>query len=328
MSDGERGGGTETTGMAADGNVGDGGVNAAMNAGGGRGDDAHGHPVTLRRQEDEQPSGGTDERPEYVDFSVEDFPGGLQGCLEAILMSCDQPQQPHDLARVLAVDDDAVMDALRRIRARYEAGAGPGNAVCGFELHCSARGWQFCSRPEYESVVAAFVHDGQTAHLSQAALEVLSVVAYKQPVTRAGIASIRGVASDRVVRSLCMRGLIREQGVDEDTRAALLVTTDVFLENMGLPSLDDLPSLAPFLPSVHSVIDEAEDHGGRLRDDGGFDGNLGGSRDGGVDVGVDGSAGGSAGGSFDSSADRSRDGSAGGNPDGGSGDGSRTGGRV
>ena len=151
-------------------------------------------------------------------------------------------------------------------------------------------------------------------------MEVLAVVAYKQPVTRAGIASIRGVASDRVVRSLCMRGLIREQGVDEDTRAALLVTTDVFLENMGLPSLDDLPSLAPFLPSVHSVIDEAEDHGGRLRDDGGFDGNLGGSRDGGVDGGVDGS--------FDSSADRSRDGGADGDPDGESGDGSRTGGRV
>ena len=92
--------------------------------------------------------------------------------------------------------------------------------------------------------------DGQTARLSQAALEALAIVAYRQPVTRAQVAAIRGVNSDGVIRSLTVRGLIKEDGVDPESRAALLVTSEFFLDQMGLKSLDELPSLAPFLPSV------------------------------------------------------------------------------
>lgn len=189
-----------------------------------------------------------DTRPEYVDFSVDDFPGGLRACLEAVLMVADQPQQAGDLARVLALDEPVVADALESLRCRYE------DERRGFELRHTARGWQFANRAVFEPVVSAFVTDGQTARLSQAALEALAIIAYKQPVTRAQVAAIRGVNSDGVIRSLAVRGLIREDGVDPDSRAALLVTSGLFLEKMGLDSLDQLPSLAPFLPDSAAAV--------------------------------------------------------------------------
>ncbi|MCH4209302.1 SMC-Scp complex subunit ScpB [Bifidobacterium sp.] len=236
-------------------------------------------------------------RPEYVDFDVEDFPGGLRGCLEAILMVADQPQQSADLARVLAVDETQVDEAMEALRADYDgrrgaagrdeaaddvAAANPadrvetsssddsGNAIDisnptgmlrGFELRHTARGWQFANRAEYEPVVAAFVTDGQTARLSQAALEALAIIAYRQPVTRAQVAAIRGVNSEGVIRSLIVRGLIREEGVDPESRAALLITSGLFLEHMGLDSLDQLPSLAPFLPSISEMEHDEVGHG-------------------------------------------------------------------
>ena len=181
--------------------------------------------------------------PEYVDFAVDDFPGGLPACLEAILMVADQPQTATELARILALDRNTVEEALRALHDDYE---GPR----GFELRRTARGWQFASRAAFEPVVSSFVTDGQTARLSQAALEALAIVAYRQPVTRAQVAAIRGVNSDGVIRSLTVRGLIKEDGVDPESRAALLVTSEFFLDQMGLKSLDELPSLAPFLPSV------------------------------------------------------------------------------
>lgn len=196
--------------------------------------------------EHDEMTAGTHEaasRPEYVDFAVDDFPGGLDACLEAVLMVADQPQVEADLARVLAVGEREVGEALERMQASYD------NENRGFELRHTARGWQFANRVDFEPVVAAFVTDGQTARLSQAALEALAIVAYKQPVTRAQVAAIRGVNSDGVVRSLTVRGLVREEGADPESRAALLVTTPVFLEKMGLDSLDQLPSLAPFMPS-------------------------------------------------------------------------------
>jgi segregation and condensation protein B len=213
-------------------------------------------------------------RPEYVDFDVEDFPGGLRGCLEAILMVADQPQQSADLARVLAVDEVQVDEALTVLQEDYDGRgnisehgiAGQGNdsgssvdangsagILRGFELRRTARGWQFANRADYEPVVAAFVTDGQTARLSQAALEALAIIAYRQPVTRAQVAAIRGVNSDGVIRSLVVRGLIREEGIDPESRAALLVTSGLFLEHMGLDSLDQLPSLAPFMPPISEM---------------------------------------------------------------------------
>lgn len=187
---------------------------------------------------------------------VRDYPGGLRGCLEAILMAADQPQTAADLARILATDEKEIVSTLESLRDDYT------QRHCGFELRRSARGWQYASRAIYEPVVAAFVSDSQTARLSQAALEALAIIAYRQPVTRARIAAVRGVNSDGVIRSLAVRGLIRQCGVDPQTRAALLATTDLFLDYMGLESLDQLPPLAPFLPqsadAVGTVADGAE----------------------------------------------------------------------
>ncbi|PJM72620.1 SMC-Scp complex subunit ScpB [Bifidobacterium primatium] len=172
------------------------------------------------------------------------FPGGLGACLEAILMVADHPCGADELARVLAADVESIEHALKSLQDRYDDETTPH----GFELRHTARGWQFASRREFEPVVTAYLGGGQTARLSQAALETLAIVAYQQPVTRAQVAAIRGVNSDGVIRSLAMRELIAERGVDDETHAALLVTSDLFLEHMGLRSLDELPSLAPFLP--------------------------------------------------------------------------------
>lgn len=193
-----------------------------------------------------------------LSFDVDLLPGGLQACLEAVLMVADQPQHSDDLARVLGVDGARVCAALVSLQEQYD-GMRPDCGRRGFELRHTARGWQFCSRAVYEPVVCAFVNEGQAAKLSQAALEALAIVAYQQPITRAGVAAIRGVNSDGVIRSLTARGLIREFGVDADTRAALLVTSPLFLEKMGLDSLDQLPRLAPFMPKAGDVIDEADE---------------------------------------------------------------------
>ena len=106
------------------------------------------------------------------------------------------------------------------------------------------------TRPDYAPWVTAFLLDGQRSRLSQAALETLAVIAYRQPVTRARVSAIRGVNVDGVVRTLTSRGLIVEIGTDPDTGGGLFRTTDLFLEKMGLRSLDELPSLAPLLPDL------------------------------------------------------------------------------
>ncbi len=121
-------------------------------------------------------------RPEYVDFDVDGFLGGLPACLEAVLMVCDQPQQAADLARVLAVDEERVTAALETLQRDYDGSDASGRAPRGFELRRTARGWQFSSRAVFEPVVSAFVTDGQTARLSQAALEALAIIAYRQPI--------------------------------------------------------------------------------------------------------------------------------------------------
>lgn len=191
---------------------------------------------------------GADGAPQETRGGVEDYPGGLKACLEAVLMASDRPVTAGELAKVLDVDETIVCRALERLADSYEV------SRRGFALRRGVRGWQFASRAEYEPVVRAFVADGQTTRLSQAALEALAVIAYRQPVTRAQVAAVRGVNSDGVVRSLLVRGLVREDGADPESRAALLVTTEPFLESMGIASLDDLPSLAPFLPEAADAI--------------------------------------------------------------------------
>ena len=141
--------------------------------------------------------------------------------------------------------------ALHSLRDEYDAGAR------GFDLREVADGWRLYSRDEFAGYVERFVLDGQRARLTQAALETLAVIAYRQPVTRSRISAIRGVSVDAVMRTLLTRGLVEECGADPDTGGGLYRTTSLFLEKMGLRSLDELPSLAPLLPDT-SQLDDVE----------------------------------------------------------------------
>ncbi|TDE88124.1 SMC-Scp complex subunit ScpB [Occultella glacieicola] len=183
--------------------------------------------------------------------SVLDAPGGLHAALEAILMVTETPIAAAQLATVLAVPEAAVAGALADLVAEYTGGPRPR----GFELREAAGGWRFYSAPAFAAAVDAFVLDGQTARLTQASLETLAVIAYRQPVARGRIAAIRGVNVDSVVRTLLTRGLIEEAGTDPESGAILYRTSSYFLERLGLRSLEDLPPLAPYLPDIDAFDD-------------------------------------------------------------------------
>jgi segregation and condensation protein B len=173
---------------------------------------------------------------------LSDRPENLAAALEAILLVVDEPVSDDQLAEVVDVPVAEVTDALMALAAGYaEQGR-------GFDLRRAAGGWRFYTRGEYSSYVERFVLDGQSVRLTQAALETLAVIAYQQPVTRSRMSAIRGVSCDGVVRTLMTRGLIEECGTQPDSGAFLYRTTPLFLEKLGLDSLDELPPLAPFLP--------------------------------------------------------------------------------
>lgn len=181
----------------------------------------------------------------------------LRPALEAILMVTDEPLDQVRLASVVGHPVDAVEAALEALAAEYaEQGR-------GFDLRSVAGGWRFYSRPEFAGVVESFVLDGQAARLTQAALETLSVVAYKQPVSRARVSAIRGVNVDGVMRTLLTRGLLQEVGHDEHSGANLYGTTSYFLERIGIASIEELPELAPYLPDMDDLQDELASVGGR-----------------------------------------------------------------
>jgi segregation and condensation protein B len=174
----------------------------------------------------------------------------LAAALEAILLVVDEPVAEMQLAQILEQPTERVAVMLEDISARYTA------AGHGFDLRRAAGGWRLYTRPEYAAYVERFVLDGQSVRLTQAALETLAVVAYKQPVTRSRISAIRGVNCDGVMRTLVTRGLIEECGTEGETGAYLYRTTALFLEKLGLNSVDQLPPLAPFLPDdVEEVLD-------------------------------------------------------------------------
>ncbi|XLD86692.1 SMC-Scp complex subunit ScpB [Polymorphospora sp. A560] len=176
----------------------------------------------------------------------------LRGALEAILLVVDQPVADVVLAQVLEQPTARVTATLERISADYTA------AGHGFELRRAAGGWRLYTRPEYAAYVERFVLDGQSVRLTQAALETLAVVAYKQPVTRSRISAIRGVNCDGVLRTLVTRGLVEECGTESETGAFLYRTTVLFLEKLGLDTVDQLPPLAPFLPDDVEEIADAQ----------------------------------------------------------------------
>jgi segregation and condensation protein B len=173
--------------------------------------------------------------------------GELRAALEAILFVVEAPVRIESLAAAVQQPVDAVRAAVDALQADYdERGA-------GVELRHVAGGVRIYTRPAYAGQVEMFLQDGQRSRLTQAALETLAVIAYRQPVTRSRVSAIRGVNVDSVVRTLTTRGLVVEVGSDPDTGGGLYRTTDLFLEKMGLQSLEELPSLAPLLPELDSV---------------------------------------------------------------------------
>ncbi len=191
---------------------------------------------------------------EQLAFDVADFPGGIHGAVEAVLMVVDEPVTTMALASVLEQPVADVEAALAELEAGYA------EQHRGFTLRQVGGGWRMYSRHEYAPVVEKFVLDGQQARLTQASLETLAVIAYRQPVSRSRVAAVRGVNVDGVIRTLLTRGLIEEMGHDEESTAILYGTTSYFLERLGLQSLDDLPALAPYLPEV-DVLDEIAEGG-------------------------------------------------------------------
>jgi segregation and condensation protein B len=173
----------------------------------------------------------------------------LRAALEAVLLVVEEPVDEGVLAQVVERPREEVAQTLRELAAEYDA------AGRGFELRAVAGGWRLYTRGACAPYVERFVREGQSARLSQAALETLSVVAYRQPTTRSRIAAVRGVNVDAVIRTLVTRGLVAEVGVERESGSILYATTDHFLERLGIRSLEELPELADYLPD-HSVLDD------------------------------------------------------------------------
>lgn len=177
----------------------------------------------------------------------------LKPALEAVLMVVDEPATEEHLSRILERPKRQITRALRELAGEYAAQGR------GFELRHVANGWRFYTRAAYAPAVERFVLDGQQARLTQAALETLAVVAYRQPVSRSRVSAVRGVNCDGVMRTLLQRGLVAEAGTEPETGAILYVTTNYFLERMGLRGLDELPELAPFLPEAEAIEAETQE---------------------------------------------------------------------
>ena len=171
----------------------------------------------------------------------------LNRSIEAILMVVDEPVTEIILAQITEFPTEQVLEALNSLAKEYE------EQGRGFELRQVANGWRFYSHPDLAPVVEKFVLDGQQSRLTQAALETLAVIAYRQPISRARVSAIRGVNVEAVMKTLVTRGLVEEAGQEPETNAILYRTTSYFLEKLGLNQVEDLPALAPFLPDVDAL---------------------------------------------------------------------------
>lgn len=176
------------------------------------------------------------------------MPTELERALEAMVMVADVPVPTATLAALTGFDPEQVDGALAALAEEYVTQGR------GFELVRVAGGWRYQSHPDQAPYIERFVLEGQSARLSAAALETLAIVAYKQPISRAQIASIRGVGVDSVVRTLEQRGYIGEVARDPGPgQAVLFGTTPEFLEKMGIDSLSQLPAIADFVPGADVV---------------------------------------------------------------------------
>jgi segregation and condensation protein B len=188
---------------------------------------------------------------EGVDSLVPDSLGApsLEAACEAVLLLADQPLDLVSLATIVRRPVEQVESVVRGLSAQYaEEGR-------GFDLREVAGGWRFYTRADCSEVVSRFMVDGQQARLTQAALETLAIIAYRQPISRSRISAVRGVNVDGVVRTLLTRGLIEEAGVESGSQATLLRTTPYFLERLGVSSLAELPPLAAHVPTYDDLGD-------------------------------------------------------------------------
>lgn len=221
------------------------------------------------------PAGGPSTAPSVAvdaeaEFSkVEAIPGGVKSAIEAILAVAEAPVSVRELSAALIVSERAVEHSLDQLYREYngeESGYGEDeNRVApeprGFQLRNIAGGWKLYARDDFAPWVARFVTRSKSATLSKPAYETLAVIAYQQPVTRARVASIRGVNADAAIRQLLQRQLIRETGREAGSGATLYETTELLLAKLGLNSLEELPALAPFLPddTEAAVLAEGND---------------------------------------------------------------------
>ncbi|MEV1294034.1 SMC-Scp complex subunit ScpB [Pseudonocardia sp. NPDC049635] len=173
----------------------------------------------------------------------------LEKVLEALLLVVDTPVDEASLATTLDQPPARIRQTLNRMSLAYTADAR------GIDLRRVGGGWRFYTRDRYAPYVEKLLLDGQRARLTRAALETLAVVAYRQPVTRARVAAVRGVNCDGVLRTLLTRGLVEEAGAEEHTGGTLFRTTELFLERLGLSSVQELPPLAPLLPDIDAIDD-------------------------------------------------------------------------
>jgi segregation and condensation protein B len=178
----------------------------------------------------------------------------IEGAIEAILMVTDAPISLVALATALEIPVNQVRDAVHKLREDYDGKDRV--SARGFELREVAGGWRIYVRENYDWAVKMFIANENPTKLSQAALETLSVIAYKQPIARGQIASIRGVNVDSVVRTLTSRGLVTELYTDSETGAIHYGTTSLLLEQLGINSLDQLPPISPYLPDINSDFNE------------------------------------------------------------------------
>jgi segregation and condensation protein B len=193
---------------------------------------------------------GPAERGETARTVVADIPRAL----EAIFMIADEPQTLVSLATAVGAPIPAVRQSIESLVADYDGASG--GVRRGFELREVGGGWRIYVRGEYDDVVRDFVLTQNPTRLSQAALETLAVIAYKQPISRGSIASIRAVNVDSVVRTLLGRGLITEAYTDSETGAIHYATTDLMLTQLGINSIDDLPHISPLLSDGSSGFDD------------------------------------------------------------------------
>ena len=173
----------------------------------------------------------------------------LSAALEALLLLADDPLTPAELGLVCHESATEVESVLHDLAAQYREDAR------GFELREVDSKWRFYTSVDCADLVARYVTDGRQAKLSNAALETLAIIAYRQPVGRAHVASVRGVNADGVIRTLVQRGLVAEVSEDPSTGAMLFGTTTHFLDRMGLASVSELPPIADHLPELSSLDD-------------------------------------------------------------------------